>query len=85
MSASPGSRLSSRASPDATNASLELEATGPPQRHQVFELPQKLAHCTEHQLSACRCSACGQLTRAGLEPQGREGFEPGGWWPCWGA
>ena len=38
----------------------------PPDRHQVWELPEKLYEVTEHQSHGCRCPRCGKVTRAEL-------------------
>jgi transposase len=40
-----------------------------PLRHQVIELPEKLAHVTEYQLHELACTCCGSSTRAALPPE----------------
>lgn len=48
---------------------LELSpehASGPPLRHQVFELVLQPVECTEHQAFRCQCPGCGKETRAQL-------------------
>jgi transposase len=37
-------------------------------RHQVAELPPKLAQVTEHQALACRCGRCGKTVRGQIPP-----------------
>ena len=63
---------------DACGCELsEDDATDKPQRRQVFELVPKLVECTEHQVFACQCPACGEMTRAHLpDPVARSGWGP---------